>query len=123
MAPMTFTPPRQWEDWCDWALGIWLCLSPWALGYWHDDTALRNAVIVGFLVIFAEVVTLSWFQVWEEWINVVLGAWLVVSPWVLGIASLAPTINFVVTGLLIAALALYEVQEVSRRPQEQTPDE
>jgi hypothetical protein len=118
MAAVTFTPPRQWEDWCDWGLGIWLILSPWVLHFWPDSTATRNAVVVGAIVIFAEVVTLSVFRVWEEWINVALGAWLVVSPWVLGFGGVAQT-NAVIVGLIIAALALYEVREVasaSERP-------
>ncbi len=111
MATMTFTPPRQWEDWCDWALGIWLLLSPWILLFERDSVAMRNAVIVGGLVVLTEAVTLSIFYVWEEWINVVLGAWLVVSPWVLGVASPAAKADFVIAGLLIAALALYEVSQ------------
>jgi SPW repeat-containing protein len=114
MATWTFTPPRQWEDWCDWALGIWLVLSPWALRFEFDETAARNAVTVGFIIIFAEVVTLSVFRVWEEWINVALGSWLAVSPWVLGISNPLPKANFIIVGLLVAGLALYEVWEVSR---------
>ncbi len=113
MAAVTFTPPRQWEDWCDWALGIWLVLSPWALRFEFEPTATRNAVIVGALVIFAEVVTLSVFRVWEEWINVALGAWLVISPWVLGVGGVAQA-NFVVVGAIIAALAIYQVRETAR---------
>jgi hypothetical protein len=118
MASVRFTPPRQWEDWCDWALGIWLVLSPWTLQFHLDESATRNAVIVGCLVVFFEVVTLSWFQVWEEWINVALGAWLVISPWALEIKSTVATVNFVGVGALIAALALYEVREVERQRRE-----
>jgi hypothetical protein len=87
MAAVTFTPPKQWEDWCDWALGIWLILSPWVLLFEADTTATRNAVTIGFLIVAAEALTLSVFRVWEEWINVALGAWLLVSPWALGIGS------------------------------------
>lgn len=114
MPAVAFTPPRQWEDWCDWALGIWLMLSPWVLLFEYDTAATRNAVISGFVIICAEAVTLSRFQLWEEWINVTLGAWLVLSPWVLGIVSGAARANFVITGLLIVALALYQVWSVSR---------
>ena len=114
MAAMKFTPPKQWEDWCDWALGIWLMLSPWALHFAYDSTATRNAIIIGLLVVLAEAVTLTRVQVWKEWINVVLGAWLAISPWVLNIASLAAKANFVVVGTLIAALALHEVWQVRR---------
>jgi SPW repeat len=104
--------PKQWEDWASWVLGIWLCLSPWALQFDLDRVPTRNAVIVGFLIILAEVVTLSVFRPWEEWINVVLGAWLVISPWVLGIASTAAKANFIIVGVLVIALALYEMRSV-----------
>jgi SPW repeat len=121
MAGVTFTPPKHWEDWCDWALGIWLTLSPWALRYWLDPVATRNAVIVGFLIIFAEVVTLSFFRPWEEWVSVALGAWLIVSPWILGITHQVATTNFVIVGALVAGLALYEAWEVSRSPSPPPP--
>ena len=104
--------PKQWEDWASWAFGIWLCISPWGLQFDLEPVPTRNAVIVGFLIILAEVVTLSIFRPWEEWINVALGAWLVISPWVLGIASTAAKVNFVVIGLLVVALALYEMRSV-----------
>jgi hypothetical protein len=104
--------PKQWEDWASWAFGIWLCISPWALQFDLDSVPTRNAVIVGFVIILAEVVTLSIFRPWEEWINVALGAWLVISPWVLGIASTAATANSVIIGVLVIALALYEMRSV-----------
>jgi len=106
--------PKQWEDWANWVFGIWLCLSPWALQFDLEPVPTRNAVIVGFLIILAEVVTLSVFRAWEEWINVILGAWLVISPWVLGVASTAATVNFVIIGVLVVALALYEMRSVER---------
>jgi SPW repeat len=88
----------------------------WVLLFEYDTMATRNAVIVGFLIVSAEAVTLSYFCVWEEWINVALGTWLVVSPWVLGVASVATQANFAPVGLLVAGLALYQVWEVGRRP-------
>jgi hypothetical protein len=102
--------PKQWEDWASWAFGIWLCISPWALEFDLDRVPTRNAVIVGPLIILAEVVTLSVFRPWEEWINVALGAWLVISPWVLGIASPPAKANFVIVGVLVVALAVYEMR-------------
>jgi hypothetical protein len=27
MAVAQFSLPKQWEDWCNWLLGIWLCIS------------------------------------------------------------------------------------------------
>jgi SPW repeat len=116
MASVTFTPPKRWEDWCDWALGIWLLLSPWILLFEKDAVATRNAVIIGLLIVLTEAVTLSIFRVWEEWINVALGAWLVISPWVLPVTDSLARTDFVIVGLLVAGLALFEVWEVSRLP-------
>jgi len=47
----------------------------------------------------------------EEWINVILGARLVICPLALGISSSAAGANLVVVGLLVVALAFYELLE------------
>jgi hypothetical protein len=54
-------------------------------------------------------------RVLEEWINVALGLWLVASAWALETTTLAAELDFVVSGLLIALLALYEIWD-ARRP-------
>ena len=114
MAIITYTPPRQWEDWASWLIGFWLLLSPWILHFADQTGAMRNAVIVGFALVLAEVITLSWFQVWEEWINVVLGAWLILSPWLLGGIGPIAAANFVIVGLLVIGLAAYEMWHVAQ---------
>jgi SPW repeat len=114
MATVSLTPPRQWEDWLNWILGFWLLISPWVLDFAQEGRAVENAVVIGFVLILAEGVTLSFFQLWEEWINVALGLWLCVSPWALGLADAAATANFIVVGLLVVALAGYEMRQVSR---------
>ena len=110
MPEQTFSLPRQWQDWASWVIGFWLVLSPWVLFFDLDAVATRNAVIVGFLIIIAECVELSAFRDWEEWINIALGAWLIVSPWILNLAGPAPRADFVVVGLLVVALAVYELR-------------
>ena len=77
MAQSAFSFPKQWEDWASWLLGIWLVLSPWAFFYDQETRALENAVGIGALILVAEVVELSIFRDWEEWINIAAGAWLV----------------------------------------------
>ncbi len=112
MAQSAFSFPKQWEDWTSWVLGLWLLLSPWALFFDNEPRALENALAIGALVIIAEIVELSIFRDWEEWINIVLGAWLVVSPWALGIANSVARWNFLIVGTLVIALALYEIREM-----------
>jgi hypothetical protein len=116
MPAARFTPPRQWQDWCSWGLGIWLCISPWALRFDLEPGATRAAVATGFLLILTEAVTLSVFRAWEEWINVVLGAWLIAAPWLLGVASAAAMVDLVVTGALVLTLALNEMRQGGGAP-------
>ena len=68
-----------------------------------------TAVITGVLVILTEMVTLSVYRAWEEWFNVLLGIWLLAAPWILGITILAAMANFIVVGLLVLMLAIYEI--------------
>ena len=74
-----------------------------------------NSSISGILVILAELLTLTVFRSWEEWINVMLGAWLIVCPWIVGISSSTAKTNFVVIGALIGVLALYEIWTARRQ--------
>ena len=115
MAAVEFSLPKQWEDWCTWLLGMWLCISPWALRFDADSAATQAAVISGLLIILTELLTLSVFQSWEEWANVILGAWLIICSWILGISAWAVRTNFAVVGGLIMALALYEVWDARRK--------
>lgn len=41
---------RQWEEWLDIALGLWLIASPWVLGYTYSQTAIWVAVIGGVVI-------------------------------------------------------------------------
>ena len=114
MAIRKFSFSREWQDWCNLLLGIWLCLSPWLLGFADHRAAAENVVAVGILVIVAEVFTFSMLRVLEEWINVALGLWLVASVWALDTTTLAAELDFVVSGLLLALLALYEIWDAMR---------
>jgi hypothetical protein len=107
MATTSFSLPKHWEDWIAALLGLWLVVSPMALQY-GEMAAAQNAFLVGILLIIVEFFELTVFRAWEEWINVILGAWLVVSPWFVG-GTLIATANFVIVGLLVLALALYEI--------------
>jgi membrane-bound ClpP family serine protease len=119
MSAAQFSLPRQWEDWCNWLLGIWLCISPWALQFDLDSTSTQTAVILGVLIILAELVTLSVYRAWEEWVSVILGAWLIICSWILGISSSAARATFVVVGLLVITLAFYEIWEARRQSSNQ----
>ena len=99
---------KHWQDPANLVLGLWMVISPWALSYQAEATAVWNAVILGALVVALAVFELFQVKAWEEWASVALGAWLVISPWVLGFGIVAgATWNAVIVGLAVAALALW----------------
>ncbi len=106
------TRTAHWQDWASLVLGLWLLLSPWLLGYTSLTNALWNSVIVGILVALMALMHLRGGPVWEEWVNLVLGIWLILSPWILGFSGMAsPTWNAVIVGVLVGLFALLVTRE------------
>ena len=98
------------QDWANLVLAVCLFLSPWVLGYALEAAQSWNAWIVGVVLGALAIAALSVFAEWEEWVNLVLGAWLIVSPWVLGFAADRNAVwTDVVIGLLVAVMALWAV--------------
>jgi|SRR5215469_14719429 len=106
---------EHWEDWFLLALGLFLWVSPWLLQFSADMLATQNAFLVGLLLVVSEAVILSAFRPWEEWINVAIGGWLVISAFLLGITSVTAQLEFVVIGLLVLGVSLYEIWDLRHR--------
>ncbi len=66
---------------------------------WASGAAIA-AISLAALVVFAK---------WEEWANLLLGLWLVVSPWVLGFAHTRAMHFSIGIGCLVAFMALLEL--------------
>ena len=98
----------QWKDTANLLLGIWLAISPWALSYAGHATAAGNAHLVGLVIGLAALAALVAFQEWEEWLNTALGAWLIVSPFILGFSTLMSALwNQLIVGILVAGLSVW----------------
>jgi len=113
MAIGTFSPPEGWEDWTTLVLGVWLWASTVVL-HVADLATVQNFLAVGLLVIIVELFTFYFLRSWEEWINIVLGIWLIISLWLLDIDPPAARVNAVIVGLLLIALSLYEIWDDQR---------
>lgn len=99
---------KHWQDPISLTAGLWMVISPWVLGYQTQSTPMWNAVILGALI--AAVAFTALFQVfaWQEWTNVLLGAWVIVSPWALGFSGLqVAMLNAVIVGVVVAGLAIW----------------
>jgi hypothetical protein len=85
-----------------------LFFSPWAFDL-SRGAQWQTASIVGIIIAVLSIAALAAFAVWEEWLNLIAGLALIVSPWLLGFQdSDAMTID-VAIGVVVAALAAFEV--------------
>lgn len=99
---------KHWQDLVNALLGVWVILSPWALGFQSTTVAMANAVIIGVALIAAALGAIFVPRAWEEWTEGILGLWLIVSPWALGFSTHRDAmLTAVITGVVIAALALW----------------
>ncbi len=103
-----FSLPKGWQEWITLAIGLWLFASPFTLEV-DDPGAAENFLLVGGLVIIFELITFYTLRVWEEWINIVLGAWLLV--WSFAMSGFAAVANAMTCGGLLLAVSLYEMWE------------
>jgi hypothetical protein len=100
----------DWQDSLNVLLGLGLFLSPWTLNYVAESNAALNAHIVGGVIVLMALAALFAFRIWEEWISVVLGAWLLVAPWVLNFSGHSTaTRTSVLIGIATIVLAMWSV--------------
>ena len=98
---------RRWQDCANLVLGIWLFVSPWALGY-ADTVAAANAWVTGTGIVVFALIAAYMPKAWEEIINMLFGVWLVVSPFALGFsAATEVALHTVVVGILATAFAIW----------------
>jgi hypothetical protein len=113
---MSFSVPKEWQDWLNLVLGIWICVSPWALNFTDNAAAARTAIAIGFLIIVCEVFTFWALRLVEEWTNVLLGGWLVISAWLLDVGASIAKVDFIASGIAVVLLAMYEIWDARRQP-------
>jgi len=96
-------------------------LRCWELAPGHDPVLLALAVrlsagaqwqtasTVGIFIAVLSVAALAAFAIWEEWLNLVVGLWLIASPWLLGFQDSNAMAVDVSIGAVVAILAALEV--------------
>ena len=111
------------ENWtnarlCDAAnliLGAVLFVSPWIFGF-DAGKASENANVAGIAIAALAIAALAAFAVWEEWLNLIVGLWVLVSPWVLGFQGTTAMTVHAITGAAVAILAAIELCMMSQIP-------
>jgi formate hydrogenlyase subunit 3/multisubunit Na+/H+ antiporter MnhD subunit len=112
---------RHFQDWVNLVLAVLLFISPWLFAFSVDRAASTNAWVSGVIVGALAVAALTAFAAWEEWIEMLVGFWVVISPWTLAFAAdRAATWSHVIIGLLVIAFAASELYQVKHPPQATT---
>jgi len=107
------------ENWINLFLGFVVFITPWLftidLSPSIGALTVWNYRIVGTVVLVAAALALQDLKPWEEWVNLVLGVWLLLSPWILGYASESGLLwASTILGLMIAGLAAMALPEAQR---------
>lgn len=98
---------RNWQDTAEFICGLWLCCSPFVLGF--TDYKIATIAIVAFGIIILLFGEGGYFlpKLFEEVSTFVIGAALIAVPWVFGFESeVVPTGNAAVMGLILIAIAV-----------------
>jgi hypothetical protein len=96
-------------------LGAFLFFSPWMFGF-DAGKVSQNAHIAGIVIAVLAIAALAAFAVWEEWLNLIVGLWTLVSPWVLGFQGTTAMAVCVIIGAAVAILAAIELWIMSQHP-------
>ena len=115
---------QHWQDWINVLIAIWVIISPWTVAHvmaapqyplGAPDSAMWNQFAVGIAMTGTATLALNVYASWQEWANALLGAWLVVSPWVLGFSPSSDLgLNAALLGTLILVFSVWALVDDRR---------
>lgn len=106
----------RWQDWVSLVLGIILFITPWIFGTAINGARSWDAWILGIIGVVLALIALAMVSAATvtEWIAVVLGIVLFISPWVFGFATLGaaawPAWIIGVLFVIVNGWALYQTR-------------
>lgn len=107
----THLSSKRWQDGAILLLGVWLFVSPWVMGYPSDSPPALNAYIAGAIIAALAAFDLYKTYIWAVLLNIVVGAWVAVSPWLVDVVTdRAMSTSMLVVGLATIVLGLWEMR-------------
>jgi len=93
-------------SWINIVLGILVIISPFVVQFTRFPAAMWNNVIVGIVIAVLAIIRNSVpRQTGWSWVNVILGIWMIISPFALGAMTTAVLWNNIILGIVIALIA------------------
>jgi hypothetical protein len=96
--------------------GLFLFMSPWLFAY-ASEGARIDLWASGAAIAAMSVAAIIAFSDWEEWLNLSLGFWLMVSPWALGFTHTTAMHISMALGAMVAFIAALELWLVNYEPE------
>jgi len=102
------------QDQLEIVVGLWLCISPWVLGYADPlQVAGWGAIVAGIGVLLFSFEDLVLPSQIEEWVELGLGVGLMALPWLWGYAAnVSATLNSAISGFLISGIAVWALKHL-----------
>jgi hypothetical protein len=97
------------------SFGLFLFVSPWLFAY-ANEAARVDLWASGAAVVAISIAAIVAFSDWEEWLNLMLGLWLMVSPWALGFMHSKAMHVSIGLGAMVAFVAALELWLVKYEP-------
>ena len=99
------------------ALAAFLIMTPWVFGYTAVVVASGNAWISGAVIGLASIAGIVALAQWEEWVSLIFGLWVAISPWLLGYATVMSAMRAnAAIGIAAVLLAAAELAMIHRSP-------
>jgi len=87
-------------------LGAGIFLSPWLFGFASEVTASWNAWLSGVIIAGLAIAALAAYADWEEWLNLAVGLWVAVSPWLVAFSATTTALwVHLIGGVAVALIA------------------
>src|SRR4051812_49250890 len=98
-------------------LGLWLIISPWIVGAPGQKVATSGIAVGAVILVLAAIRVLYKHTAAMGWVISLLGAWTIMSPWVLGQTSGDfRSWNYILVGVIVAALEVYSLTSSATQP-------
>jgi hypothetical protein len=98
------------------ACGLVLFASPWLFAHASEDARV-DVWASGAAIAAISIAAVVAFADWEEWLNLLLGSWLIASPWVLGFTHTPAMHVSIGIGGMVAFIAALELWLAHYEPQ------
>ena len=99
----------RWQDWVTLIAGLWLFINPWIFGYSRMSYSW-DAYLFGAVVFIFSIWALSDKRFWEEWVDLLIGIWIFLSPWILGFSMNGGALwNFLAVGFVLMVFAIWSL--------------